>query len=99
MGTLPTKVAHASQEVLAKKIQLQRKKIANQEQIIHTLQVQLQQKVEEEEEKISNELGQIAKETVLLKEKNKIIFFDTNILEKYENLEFRLELQCSLNGF
>ncbi|PKB95701.1 hypothetical protein RhiirA5_436214 [Rhizophagus irregularis] len=62
MGTLPTKVAHASQEVLAKKIQLQRKKIANQEQIIHTLQVQLQQKVEEEEEKISNELGQIAKE-------------------------------------
>lgn len=27
MGTLPTKVAHASQEVLAKKIQLQRKVI------------------------------------------------------------------------
>ncbi|GES83518.1 hypothetical protein GLOIN_2v1819209 [Rhizophagus clarus] len=57
-----TEVAHASQEVLAKKIQLQRKKIANQEQIIHTLQVQLQRKVEEEEEKVSDELGQIAKE-------------------------------------
>ncbi|GES76078.1 hypothetical protein GLOIN_2v1819209 [Rhizophagus clarus] len=56
------RVAHASQEVLAKKIQLQRKKIANQEQIIHTLQVQLQRKVEEEEEKVSDELGQIAKE-------------------------------------
>ncbi|CAB4483945.1 unnamed protein product [Rhizophagus irregularis] len=53
--------AHASQEVLSKKIQIQRKKITSQEQKIRNLQLQLQQKVEEEEEVVSEELGQIAK--------------------------------------
>ncbi|PKC62530.1 hypothetical protein RhiirA1_465023, partial [Rhizophagus irregularis] len=59
-NALPVKVIHASQEVLAKKIQLQRKKIANKDQVIHTLRAQLQHKVEKEEEKVSKELNQIA---------------------------------------
>ncbi|POG61448.1 hypothetical protein GLOIN_2v1814039 [Rhizophagus irregularis DAOM 181602=DAOM 197198] len=61
MDTLHFKSAHASQEVLSKKIQIQRKKITSQEQKIRNLQLQLQQKVEEEEEVVSEELGQIAK--------------------------------------
>ncbi|CAB4412888.1 unnamed protein product [Rhizophagus irregularis] len=54
------RVVHASQEVLAKKIQLQRKKIANKNQIIHTLRDKLQQKIEDDEEKVSEELNQVA---------------------------------------
>ncbi|UZO08709.1 uncharacterized protein OCT59_028962 [Rhizophagus irregularis] len=59
-NALPVKVVHASQEVLAKKIQLQRKKIANKNQIIHTLRDKLQQKIEDNEEKMSEELNQVA---------------------------------------
>uniref|UniRef100_U9TUF1 Uncharacterized protein n=1 Tax=Rhizophagus irregularis (strain DAOM 181602 / DAOM 197198 / MUCL 43194) TaxID=747089 RepID=U9TUF1_RHIID len=61
-GVSSIKVSHASQEVLIEKVQLQRKKIIKQNQIIHTLQDQIQQKIENEEEEVSEDLGQIAQE-------------------------------------
>ncbi|PKC16275.1 hypothetical protein RhiirA5_477019 [Rhizophagus irregularis] len=62
MNDLPVKVTHASQEILSKKVQFQRKKIANQNQTIHTLQNRIKQKVEDEGEKVSEELYQIAQD-------------------------------------
>ncbi|UZO25795.1 uncharacterized protein OCT59_018054 [Rhizophagus irregularis] len=71
-NTLPVKVIYTSQEVLAKKIQLQRKKIVNKDQIIYNLQAQLQRKVEDEEERVSEELSQIAKKVFNKIMENKI---------------------------
>ncbi|UZO08781.1 uncharacterized protein OCT59_029032 [Rhizophagus irregularis] len=66
------KISHASQEILANKVQLQRKKISKQNQIINILQDQLQQKVEDEKEAVSDDLGQIAQEIANRVTKNEI---------------------------
>ncbi|CAB4417282.1 unnamed protein product [Rhizophagus irregularis] len=67
-----TKISHASQEILANKVQLQRKKISKQNQIINILQDRLQQKVEDEKEAVSDDLGQIAQEIANRVTKNEI---------------------------
>ncbi|GET60257.1 hypothetical protein GLOIN_2v1773882 [Rhizophagus irregularis DAOM 181602=DAOM 197198] len=72
LNDLPVKVAHASQEILSKKVQFQRKKIANQNQTIHTLKNRIKQKVEEEGEKVLEELYQIAQDISRKVVKNKI---------------------------
>ncbi|UZN99340.1 uncharacterized protein OCT59_000618 [Rhizophagus irregularis] len=72
MNDLPVKVAHTFQEILSKKVQFQRKKIANQNQTIHTLQNRIKQKVEEEGEKVSEELYQIAQDISRKVVKNEI---------------------------
>ncbi|PKC62132.1 hypothetical protein RhiirA1_465563 [Rhizophagus irregularis] len=72
MNDLPVKVTHASQEILSKKVQFQRKKIANQNQTIHTLQNRIKQKVEDEGEKVSEELYQIAQDISRKVVKNEI---------------------------
>ncbi|RHZ46935.1 hypothetical protein Glove_603g8 [Diversispora epigaea] len=56
------KTNHASREILTEKIQLQRKKIKDQNQILQTLQDKLQLKIENEKEEVSEDLGQIAEE-------------------------------------
>ncbi|GBC39887.2 hypothetical protein GLOIN_2v1773882 [Rhizophagus irregularis DAOM 181602=DAOM 197198] len=66
-GILSTKISHASQEILANKVQLQRKVM-----FIIKYTNRFQQKVEDEKEAISDDLGQIAQKIANRVTKNKI---------------------------
>ncbi|RHZ49985.1 hypothetical protein Glove_508g41 [Diversispora epigaea] len=59
-GIIPTKIVYASKEILIEKINLQRKTIKKQNELISNLKDLLNKKIEKEENNVSNEIANIA---------------------------------------